>query len=195
MNKELVQVLHDLINNSEIPIEIKKSNRPDLCDYQFDGAFTLAKIKHQNPYEIGIELTEKLKSNLAIQKMFAKIECVKPGFINFILKDEYINELLNKMQDNSKFNITLPKKETIIIDYGGANVAKPLHIGHLRPAIYGESVKKLLKFMNQEVISDVHLGDYGLQIGQVIYGLKTKNIPLEAITLEELSTIYPQISN
>ena len=165
MNKELVQVLHDLINNSEIPIEIKKSNRPDLCDYQFDGAFTLAKIKHQNPYEIGIELTEKLKSNLAIQKMFAKIECVKPGFIN------------------------------IIIDYGGANVAKPLHIGHLRPAIYGESVKKLLKFMNQEVISDVHLGDYGLQIGQVIYGLKTKNIPLEAITLEELSTIYPQISN
>jgi arginyl-tRNA synthetase len=88
----------------------------------------------------------------------------------------------------------MPKSETIIIDYGGANVAKPLHVGHLRPAIVGESIKRLLKFMNQNVISDVHLGDYGLQIGQVIYGLLEENIKPNEITLEILSDLYPKIS-
>ena len=88
----------------------------------------------------------------------------------------------------------MPKQETIVIDYGGANVAKPLHVGHLRPAIIGESIKRILKYMNQTVISDVHLGDYGLQIGQVIYGLKEESIKPNEITLEKLSELYPKIS-
>ena len=94
------------------------------------------------------------------------------------------------MIEKEKFNIELPKPETIVIDYGGPNIAKPLHVGHLRSAIVGESMKRMLRFMGHNVISDVHLGDYGLQIGQVIYGLKKENINPKNITLEKLEEIY-----
>lgn len=193
MNKELKEIIKNLFN-IEVDANILISNRPDLCDYQYNGTFELSKILHQNPYEIGTKITEELTKNKEVTKKFFQIECVKPGFINFTLADEYINDLLNQMQKETKFNITLPKQETIIIDYGGANVAKPLHVGHLRPAIVGESIKRLLIFMNQNVISDVHLGDFGLQIGQVIYGLKEENIDPNDITLEILETLYPKIS-
>lgn len=193
MNKELREEIKNLFA-IDTEAEILISNRPDLCDYQYNGTFELAKTLHQNPYEIGEKIVEKLNTNEEALKKFSKIECVRPGFINFTLTDTYINERLNEMTSVNKFNITLPKKETIVIDYGGANVAKPLHVGHLRPAIVGESIKRLLKYMNQEVISDVHLGDYGLQIGQVIYGLKQDNITPNEITLEILSDLYPKIS-
>ena len=193
MNETLKKNIQNIVGSEEI-VDIKKSNRPDLCDYQYDGAFSLAKKMHKNPFEIGTEIVKQLESNPQIKESYQKIECVKPGFINFSLSDSYINNLLNKMLCSKKFNIKIPQKETIVIDYGGANVAKPLHVGHLRPAIVGESIKRLLKYMNQEVISDVHLGDYGLQIGQVIYGLQQENCPIENITIEKLSTIYPQMS-
>jgi arginyl-tRNA synthetase len=193
MNEELNKVIKELFDLEENAVIIK-SNRPDLCDYQYDGTFTLAKKLHKNPYDLGIEIADKLKEIPSTSLKFSKIECVKPGFINFSLKNDYINSLLNEMIAKPKFNITMPKSETIIIDYGGANVAKPLHVGHLRPAIVGESIKRLLKFMNQNVISDVHLGDYGLQIGQVIYGLLEENIKPNEITLEILSVLYPKIS-
>lgn len=193
MNKELREEINNLFAIDK-EAEILISNRPDLCDYQYNGTFELAKTLRGNPYEIGEKIVEKLNTNEEALKKFSKIECVRPGFINFTLTDTYINERLNEMTSVNKFNITLPKKETIVIDYGGANVAKPLHVGHLRPAIVGESIKRLLKYMNQEVISDVHLGDYGLQIGQVIYGLKQDNIAPNEITLEILSDLYPKIS-
>jgi arginyl-tRNA synthetase len=193
MNEELNKVIKELFDFEE-NAEIIKSNRPDLCDYQYDGTFSMAKKLHKNPYDLGVEIVSKLNEIPATSLKFSKIECVKPGFINFTLKNVYINNLLNEMLIKPKFNITMPKSETIIIDYGGANVAKPLHVGHLRPAIVGESIKRLLKFMNQNVISDVHLGDYGLQIGQVIYGLLEANIKPTEITLEILSDLYPKIS-
>ncbi len=193
MNKELKETIKKLFK-LENTADITLSNRPDLCDYQFNGTFEIAKLLHQNPYEIGLKITEELQKKEEIQNKFSKIECIRPGFINFTLSDCYINTLLKEMIEKEKFNITLPKKETIIIDYGGANVAKPLHVGHLRPAIVGESIKRLLIYMNQNVLSDVHLGDYGLQIGQVIYGLKEENIHPDAITLEKLSEIYPKMS-
>ncbi len=193
MNEELKTVLKTY-NIPNIKDELITSNRPDLCDYQYDGAFQIAKEIHKNPYDIGLDIVSNLKKINTTSHKFSKVECVQPGFVNFTLTDEYINILLNEMQDNEKFNITMPKKEKIIIDYGGANVAKPLHVGHLRSAIVGESIKRLLKYMNQEVISDVHLGDYGLQIGEVIYGLKQENYSPEDITIEILSDIYPKIS-
>ncbi len=193
MNKELIEEIKNLYN-IDTKAEILISNRPDLCDYQYNGTFELAKTLHQNPFDIGEKIVEKLLKNTEALKKFSKIECVRPGFINFTLTDSYINECLNKMKKENKYNVTLPKQETIVIDYGGANVAKPLHVGHLRPAIVGESIKRLLNYMNQNVIADVHLGDYGLQIGQVIYGLKQKNIAPSEITLEILSDLYPKIS-
>lgn len=193
MNKDLELIIKEIFS-IQTKVEIKKSNRPDLCDYQYDGVFNLAKELHQNPMEISLKIVEQITKNAEFQKKITKVECVKPGFINFTLKDEYINELLTKMLTNEKFNISMPQKETIIIDYGGANVAKPLHVGHLRPAIVGESIKRILKYMNQNVIGDVHLGDYGLQIGQVIYGLLEENISPNDITLEKLNILYPKIS-
>lgn len=195
MNEELLSVLKTFDESiTKESCKIIKSNRPDLCDYQFDGIFKLAGKLHKNPMEIGEEVVEKLKSIPECQDKFSNIECVRPGFINFTLSDNYINSLLNNMLTKEKFNVEMPKKETIVLDYGGANVAKPLHVGHLRPAVVGESIKRLLEYMNQEVISDVHLGDYGLQIGQVIYGLKKDSIKPNEITLEILTELYPRIS-
>ena len=190
---ELENYIKELDSTVE-QVKLIKSNRPDLCDYQYDGCFNLAKKLHKSPMEIGSGLVSKLMENEEMNKKFSKIECVAPGFINFTLTDSFINETLNKMLTQPKFNIELPKKEKIVIDYGGANVAKPLHVGHLRPAIVGEAIKRLLRYMNQDVVSDVHLGDYGLQIGQVIYGLKEKNLLPEDITLEILTDLYPKIS-
>lgn len=164
---ELENYIKELDSTVE-QVKLIKSNRPDLCDYQYDSCFNLAKKLHKSPMEIGSGLVSKLMENEEMNKKFSKIECVAPGFINFTLTDSFINETLNKMLTQPKFNIELPKKEKIVIDYGGANVAKPLHVGHLRPAIVGEAIKRLLRYMNQDVVSDVHLGDYGLQIGQVI---------------------------
>ena len=140
MNKELIEEIKNLYN-IDTKAEILISNRPDLCDYQYNGTFELAKTLHQNPFDIGEKIVEKLLKNTEALKKFSKIECVRPGFINFTLTDSYINECLNKMKKENKYNVTLPKQETIVIDYGGANVAKPLHVGHLRPAIVGESIK------------------------------------------------------
>ncbi len=193
MNEELNKIIKELYG-MDINTEILKSNRPDLCDYQYNGTFDLAKKLHESPFAIGLKLKEELEKKEGCQKKFSKIECVSPGFLNFTLSDAYINEILENMIEKEKFNITMPKEETIVLDYGGANIAKPLHVGHLRPAIVGESIKRLLQYMNQKVISDVHLGDYGLQIGQVIYGLKEEGILPQEITIEKLSLIYPKIS-
>ncbi len=194
MKLEELEIYIKELDPSIEQVKLVKSNRPDLCDYQYDGIFNLAKKLHKSPMEIGNTIKSKLEENEEINKKFSKIECVAPGFINFTLTDSFINETLIKMLVQPKFNIELPEKEKIVIDYGGANVAKPLHVGHLRPAIVGESIKRLLKYMNQDVISDVHLGDYGLQIGQVIYGLKEKNLLPKDISLEILTNLYPEIS-
>lgn len=188
----IVKKVLEELNITDVLVEIKPSNRKDLCDYQYDGAFSLAKLLHKSPLEIGNEILEKLQEKQS--PMFSKIELLPPGFLNFTLSNEKINEILNKMLTNEKFSIELPEKETVIIDYGGPNIAKPLHVGHLRSAIVGESIKRILKYLGHTVISDVHLGDYGLQIGQVIYGLKKENIKIEHITLEKLEEIYPKIS-
>ncbi len=193
ITKKIEKILDDILKELQMPLEkinVIVSNRKDLCDYQFDGAFRLAKIYHKNPLEIGNQILSKLEK----QSYFKKIEVLPPGFINFTLSDEFINSCLNQMIQKEKFNITMPERETIVIDYGGPNIAKPLHVGHLRSAIVGESIKRMLKYQGHKVIADVHLGDYGLQIGQVIYGLKEKNILPNEITLEDLEEIYPNMS-
>ena len=192
--KSIIEKSLNKLNFESEEINIIKSNRPDLCDYQWDGAFRLAKTTHQNPFEIGCQIVETIKKDQEAMVNFAKIECVKPGFVNLTLSDKFINEFLNLMLQKPKFNITMPKEETIVIDYGGAHVAKPLHVGHLRPAIVGESIKRILKFMNQKVISDVHLGDYGLQMGQVIKGLLEQNVAIEDIDIKILDNLYPLMS-
>lgn len=194
INKELNSLLEKILIELEYPHEfacVIKSNRPDLCDYQYDGAFKIAKQIHQNPFDIGKKIAIKFQE----YPYFSKVECVKPGFVNFTLANKYINEKLHLMNCQPKYAIEMDEIKTYVIDYGGPNIAKPLHVGHLRSAIVGESIKRIIKYFGHKVISDVHFGDIGLQIGQVIYGLQKENIEPSAITINILERIYPEISN
>ena len=181
------------------------SNRPDLCEFQCNGAMSLAKLYKKKPLDIAIEVVEKLKED----KAFSKLEAVPPGFINMSLSNEFLSGYLQSMSKEEKFGINITnKKDKIIVDYGGANVAKPLHVGHLRSAIIGESIKRLGAYFGNEMIGDVHLGDWGLQMGLIIEQLKcdkpelvyfdenyNAEYPKEApFSLEELEEIYPKAS-
>ena len=177
------------------------SNRPDLCEYQCNGAMAGAKKYHKAPFMIADEVAEKLQSS----KVVKDVASVKPGFLNFNLDNEYLASYINQMKTSKKHGIELSAPEKIVIDYGGPNVAKPLHVGHLRSAIIGESVKRILRYAGNEVIGDAHLGDWGLQMGLIITELKerkpdlvyfdheyTGEYPEEApFTISELEEIYP----
>ncbi|MGN0166443.1 MAG: arginine--tRNA ligase [Acetatifactor sp.] len=181
------------------------SNRPDLCEYQCNGAMAGAKQYHKAPIMIANEVAEKL----ADSKVFKEAAAVAPGFLNLKLSEEYLLEVVKTMAAEPKFGLEKPEKtKKIIIDYGGANVAKPLHVGHLRSAVIGESIKRISRYVGHEVIGDVHLGDWGLQMGLVIMGLKERkpdliyfdenyegDYPTEApFTISELEEIYPASS-
>ena len=186
--------------------KVTLSNRPDLCEYQCNGAMAAAKEYKKAPFMIADEVVEKLAAN----PMFAMAESVKPGFLNLKIDEAYLAEYVAKMQeDEGRFGCEKTEApKTIMIDYGGPNVAKPLHVGHLRSAIIGESVKRIGKFMGHNVIGDVHLGDWGLQMGLIITELKlrrpelvyfddayTGEYPEEApFTISELEEIYPTAS-
>ncbi len=186
--------------------KVTLSNRPDLCEYQCNGAMAAAKEYKKAPFMIADEVVEKL----AVNPMFAMAESVKPGFLNLKIDEAYLADYVEKMQeDEGRFGCEKTEApKTIMIDYGGPNVAKPLHVGHLRSAIIGESVKRIGKFMGHNVIGDVHLGDWGLQMGLIITELKqrrpelvyfddtyTGEYPEEApFTISELEEIYPTAS-
>ena len=176
-------------------MNVIKSNRPDLCDYQCDDVFKLAKMFKKNPMEIGESIVSRLNEIEDFDNYFAKVEFVKPGFINITLSNTFINTFLTNMKGNKYFNLPRPSQvETFIVDYGGPNVAKPLHVGHMRTAIVGESLKRILNYAGHKTIADVHLGDYGLQIGQVIYGIKRDGKSLDEIDIKYLDEIYPAMS-
>jgi len=178
----------------EIDIRIIKSNRPDLCDYQCDDVFKVSKEYHKNPIEIGEQLTNRINSYDDLNDYFKEVTFAKPGFINFKVSDKLINNIINNMITKEHYNLPKEKNETYFLDYGGPNVAKPLHVGHLRTAIIGESIKRIINFMGHKTVSDVHLGDYGLQIGEVIYAILEDNLSLDDITLEYLDVTYPKMS-
>ena len=184
------------------------SNRPDLCEYQCNGAMAAAKAYKTKPIDIANAVVEKLTAERE-QPMFGEAVAVMPGFINLKLSEAFLADYMKGMAEADKLGLEEPeKKETIIVDYGGANVAKPLHVGHLRSAIIGESIKRMGRFMGYEMIGDVHLGDWGLQMGLIITELKarkpelpyfdesfTGEYPQEApFTVSELEEIYPTAS-
>lgn len=178
------------------------SNRPDLCEYQCNGAMAAAKAYKKAPFMIADEVVAYLGDS----RIFSMAEVVKPGFINLKVSGEFLSSYLSEMSADEKLCVTSAENpRTIIIDYGGPNVAKPLHVGHLRSAIIGESLKRIGRFVGHKVIGDVHLGDWGLQMGLIITELKhrqpdlvyfddsfTGEYPKEApFTISELEEIYP----
>ena len=141
------------------------SNRPDLCEYQCNGAMAGAKEYHKAPFMIADEVAAKLQDN----EMFETVESVKPGFLNIKVSKEFVRQYIVKMLHEKKFGVEQPgHAPEFIIDYGGPNVAKPLHVGHLRSAVIGESLKRILRYTGHKVTGDIHLGDWGLQMGLII---------------------------
>lgn len=181
------------------------SNRPDLCEYQCNGAMAAAKKYHKAPIMIANDVVAKLQESTC----FASVEAVNPGFINMKVKPEFAADFLQKMAADEMLGVDKEEApKTIMIDYGGPNVAKPLHVGHLRSAIIGESVKRIMKYKGNQTIGDIHLGDWGYQMGLIITELEKRQpdlpyyddnfegeYPEEApFTIGELEEIYPTAS-
>ncbi len=178
------------------------SNRPDLCEYQCNGAMAAAKEYHKAP----LAIAEAVAAQLTDNALFAAVEAVAPGFLNLTLSADFLARYVNDMAADARCGVEeTGGKRTVIVDYGGANVAKPLHIGHLRSAIIGESIKRIGRFLGYHMIGDVHLGDWGLQMGLIIEELRDRQpdlvyfdetyigpYPEQApFTIGELEEIYP----
>ena len=185
--------------------KVTLSNRPDLCEYQCNGAMAGAKAYKKAPFMIAEDVVALLKDSACMEE----VEVVKPGFINIRLKKAFVADYLNQMEEAEDLGIQKAENpEMIVVDYGGPNVAKPLHVGHLRSAIIGESVKRIARKMGHEVLGDIHLGDWGYQMGLIITELKkrqpdlpyfddnfTGEYPKEApFTISDLEEIYPYAS-
>mgnify|MGYP002732009060 CR=1 FL=1 len=184
---------------------VSVSNRPDLCEYQCNGALAAAKTYKCAPIQIAQAVVQKLDA-----ADYSLVEAVMPGFINLKLSDRFLTDYLETMRTAPDFGVAkIGDGKTIVVDYGGANVAKPLHIGHLRPAIIGESLKRLYQYLGYNAIGDVHLGDWGLQMGLIIAELSQRQpdlpyfdpdfqgqYPTEApFTVSDLEEIYPTASS
>lgn len=210
--QKLIQIISDIVSGEFAACgydaklgKCTHSNRPDLCEYQCNGSLAGAKLYKKAPMIIANEVVERLSENEA----FEAVEAVNPGFINIRLSGAFLADYLTKMRASETFGCDQEAQpKTIVIDYGGPNVAKPLHVGHLRSAIIGECLKRLNRFYGNTVIGDVHLGDWGLQMGLIIEEVKNRHpelpyfddsyegeYPPEApFTIGELEEIYPTAS-
>lgn len=186
--------------------KVTLSNRPDLCEYQCNGAMAGAKAYRKAP----IAIAQDVAANLSAKSCIKEAEAVKPGFINIRLKESFAADYLNGMNEDEALGLTkADAPKMIIVDYGGPNVAKPLHVGHLRSAIIGESLKRVARAMGHKVLGDIHLGDWGYQMGLIITELRCRQpelpyfddsfegeYPEEApFTISELEEIYPAASS
>lgn len=207
--KQLIDIISEKVSSAFVEAgfdgafgRVTPSNRPDLGDFQCNGAMPAAKSAHMAPIRIAEQVAEKLAGCEA----FSQVDCVMPGFLNFGIAPGFLAEYLTGMAADERFGVPSdPNPRRIVIDYGGPNVAKPLHVGHLRSAIIGESIKRIYRFFGNEVIGDIHLGDWGLQMGLIIAELKvrqpdlpyfdpsyTGDYPEEApFTISDLEEIYP----
>ena len=182
--------------------KVTLSNRPDLCEYQCNGAMAGAKQYKKAPIMIANDVAAKLSDS----KVFERAEAVAPGFLNLTLKKEFIGEYIKNMRADKKYGLEeVEHPAKIVIDYGGPNVAKPLHVGHLRSAIIGARVKRIARYMGHHVVSDIHLGDWGQPMGLIMNELRIRKpeliyfdenyageYPAEPpFTISELEEIYP----
>ena len=202
IEKDIIKYINDCGYKVDT-VDLTVSNRPDLGDYQLNDSMKLAKEYHKNPREIAEEIKSKLESD----KRFTNVNIAGPGFINISISDDALIEFMNEIKEDPKSNIDKLEKSLIFIDYGGANIAKTLHVGHLRPANIGEALKRLAAAIGKDTIGDVHFGDIGRQSGMVISEIKRLHPELKffdeyyegeyedfTITAEELGEIYPRAS-
>ena len=207
--KKLELDLKEILKNAGYEVEkvlLEPSNRRDLGEYQINNAMQLTKVYHENPRDIA----SKIVSELEKDSRFTNINIAGPGFINISFSDQYICDFLNEIHNDIYANIDKKEPKKVVIDYGGANVAKALHVGHLRSANIGEALKRLAVLMGYEALGDAHLGDYGRPLGLVLREIKEQYPDLAyfdenytgdyseielPITNSDLEVIYPLASN
>jgi arginyl-tRNA synthetase len=185
--------------------KVTVSNRPDLAQFQCNGAMAAAKAAKQPPRAIA----EKVAARLQNDPTFREVALAGPGFINLNVTDAFLAEQMNKLRDDARLGLPpTAKPRTVVLDYGGPNIAKPMHVGHLRAGIIGDSLRRIYKFVGDTTIGDVHMGDWGLQMGMLISELEIRRpdlpyfdqnstgpYPKESpVTLEELDAMYPKAS-
>ena len=192
MIKDIEEFIKPIFDSFNYDFYVSESNKKEICDYQINSLFRIAKELKVNLLEIGTTITKKINELKNFDEYFKEVSFLN-GFINITISDKFINKWINKSLNNLGVN-KVESDELYFLDYGGPNIAKPLHIGHLRPAIIGESLKRIINYKGYKTLSDVHLGDYGLQMGQVIYGIKRDKIKLEDININFLNKCYPEIS-
>ena len=200
---KIYQELKDVFVKLELDAEkaqVGISNKPELCDYQCNACFMLAKSKGMIPVKLAELVANAYNQN---QDRSAEASFCAPGFVNFVVNDKAFCEVASAMLEDERAGVVAKKKEKIILDFGGANVAKPLHVGHLRSAVIGESVKRIARFLGDEVVGDAHLGDWGLQMGLVIAQMMDEvdcsyyfdgDGEKPQISMENLNVWYPKAS-
>lgn len=202
----LKKIVADLFEEAVEIVAVKPSDRPDLCDYQTNVAMQLTKRVQKSPRSIADKISEAWP--VAEQ---AEVSVAGPGFINFTLTPKFLADFLSHQSGDMKMGAALAEpheRQKVVVDYGGPNAAKPMHVGHLRSSIIGDTLKRLYRFAGHEVVGDIHLGDWGTQMGMLLVGLQEKNpewvyfdegftgpYPKESpVTLEALEALYPAIS-
>ncbi|MDY0882906.1 arginine--tRNA ligase [Dongia soli] len=207
----LTALLSDIVGAAfaacDLPAEYGKvtvSNRPDLSQFQCNGALAAAKAAKQPPRQIADRIVEKLQA----QPMFRDISLAGPGFINLSVTDAWLAEQMNRLSQDDRLGMPAKQKLMVVLDYGGPNIAKPMHVGHLRAAIIGDSIRRIFAFVGDETVGDVHMGDWGLQMGMLISELEIRHPELpyfdpkntgpfpadSPVTLRELEELYPTAS-
>lgn len=189
---DLLQKIFTKLNLNTRFASVKLSDRPDLSDFQCNGALALAKEAHKNPREIAAAIAEELKNETILKS----VSVDGPGFLNIQLSDEYISENLNKISEDERLGCGITDNpHKVILDYGGPNVAKEMHVGHLRSGVIGESIRRIEKFIGNEVIADVHLGDWGTPMGMILSEIINQDGNLDKVetyNIEEITVFYKQ---
>ena len=191
INQKLKKIFEELNFDSKFAV-VKNSDRPDLSDFQCNGALALAKAEKKNPRQIGEAIAEKVKEDAD----FAKVSVDGPGFLNLTLSDEMIAKTMDNMAKSPRFGCAeTAEPKTIVLDYGGPNVAKEMHVGHLRSGVIGESVRRIEEFVGNKPISDVHFGDWGTPIGMILSEviIRDGNLDkMESYNIAEITAFYKQ---
>ncbi len=178
-----------------------RSDRPDLGQFQCNGAMPAAKQAKAPPRQIAEKICALLKANEA----FSDVSIAGPGFINLTLTDEVLAARAEGLSKDDRFGFTKSATKTVVLDYGGPNIAKPMHVGHLRSTIIGDCLQRLLNFAGDKTISDIHMGDWGKPMGMLISELKTTHPELpyfdpaivgsfpdqSPVSMEDLEALYP----
>lgn len=209
---DLTQLFSQAFASLELPAklgQVQVSNRPDFADFQCNGSMAAAKLGAGNPFVTGEKIVALVKENTSFSSMVESIEVVRPGFINLFIKRDYLASKLSQHSDDKTFGCQQDLSSTkVMIDFGGPNVAKSMHVGHLRTAIIGDSLQRIFRFKGYSVVSDAHLGDWGTQMGMLIEGLKKRqpdlvyfdagfqgDYPQESpVSIQDLEVIYPEES-